>query len=99
MTTHPENDNVDQDSPSDAAADLKYCLLRTGPDEYWYHTHCSWAYHIKGTQTCEVCKERGGTNWLCFDANGKDAHKRVIACKDHTMEVYELMLRRCEGAK
>jgi hypothetical protein len=99
MTTHPENDNVDHESPSDATADLKYCLLRTGPDEFWYHTHCSWFYHIKGTQTCEACKDRGSTNWLCFDANGKDTHKCVIACKEHTIEVYELMLRRCEGLR
>jgi hypothetical protein len=51
---------------------------------------------MKGTQTCEVCDQRGGTNWLCFDANGKDTHKRIIACKDHTMEVFKLMLWRCQ---
>jgi hypothetical protein len=44
-----------------------------------------------------VCKERGGTNWLCVDANGKGTPKRVIACKEHTIEVYEFMLRRCRG--
>jgi len=61
MSVDPEKENIDHETPKDAAADLKYYLLRTGPNEYWYHTHCSWAYHIKGTQTCEVCKERGGT--------------------------------------
>jgi hypothetical protein len=95
MSVDPEKENIDHETPKDAAADLKYCLLRTGPNEYWYHTHCSWAYHIKETQTCEVCKERGGTNWLCVDANGKGTPKQVIACKKHTIEVYELMLRRC----
>jgi hypothetical protein len=54
---------------------------------------------MKGTQTCEVCDKRGGTNWICFDANGKHNHKRVIACHDHTLEVLELMLKRCEGAR
>ena len=97
MTTNPENDNADHEPASDAAAELRYCLLRTSPEEYWYHTHCSWGYHIKGTQTCEVCKERGSTNWICFDANGKHTYKRVIACKAHNIEVYALMLRRCEG--
>ena len=99
MTTHSENHNVNHTSPSDAAADLTYCLLRTGPNEYWYHTHCSWGYHMKGTQICEVCDKRGGTNWLCVDVNGKDTPKRIIACKDHTIEVYELMLKRCEAAR
>jgi hypothetical protein len=80
---------------NDTAGDLNYCFLRTGPNEYWYHTNCSWAYHIKGIQTCEVCDGRGGTNWLSVDANGKLTNKRVIACKKHSTEVFKLMLRRC----
>jgi hypothetical protein len=50
---------------------------------------------MKGTQTCEVCDERGGTNWLCVDADGKPTNMRVIACKVHTIEVFNLMRRRC----
>jgi hypothetical protein len=46
-----------------------------------------------------VCDKRGGTNWICFDANGKHNHKRVIACHDHTLYVLELMLKRCEAAR
>ena len=34
MTTHPQNDNVEHESPGDAVADLKHYLLRTCPDEY-----------------------------------------------------------------
>jgi hypothetical protein len=99
MTTHPENDNVSNDSSNYTAEDLKHLLLRTGPNDYWYHTRCSWGYHMKGTQTCEVCDKRGGTNWICFDANGKHNLERVIACHDHTLEVLELMLKRCEAAR
>ena len=86
---------MDQNPPNNTAADLKYCFLRTGPNEYWFHGYCSWAYHMKGTQTCAVYDERGGTNWLCVDGNGKDTPKREIVCKERTIEVYELMLGRC----
>jgi hypothetical protein len=95
MTVEPENQNIHHETTKDATNDLKYCFLQTGPNEYWYHTHCSWGYHMKGTQTCEVCDERGGTNWLCVVADGKPTNMRVIACKVHTIEVFNLMRRRC----